>query len=122
MKKVTTSDARLVELMQAFDINQTDICNRTGLHKSSMSCYVSGKRPLGKTTLIKISRAFNVSVDWLMGYDVPMNVSIEVMKHEEELQDEQALRVARMFSALTERDKGIVYKLLAGMNEDREEK
>lgn len=121
MKKVSTPNERLVELMQAFDITQTDICNKTGLYKSSMSSYVSGRRPLGAKVLTMIGRAYNVSVDWLMGYDTPMSLMIDTQRKEYE--DEQALRVARMFASLDDKGKDLAFKILSAMtNEDREEK
>lgn len=69
MKKDTST--RLQELMHIKNINQVDLCQRTGIPKSSMSMYLSGERTRDRTT-ISNCRKFNISEAWLMGYDVPM--------------------------------------------------
>lgn len=70
MKKDTS--ARLQELMHIKNINQVDLCQRTGIPKSSMSMYLSGERSPRQNRLSQIAEKFNISEAWLMGYDVPM--------------------------------------------------
>lgn len=58
--------------MDIKNINQVDLCQRTGIPKSSMSMYLSGERSPRKNRLSQIAEKFNISEAWLMGYDVPM--------------------------------------------------
>jgi len=70
LKKGTST--RLQELMHIKNINQVDLCQRTGIPKSSMSMYLSGERSPRQNRLSQIAEKFNISEAWLMGYDVPM--------------------------------------------------
>ena len=70
MKKDTST--RLQELMHIKNINQVDLCQRTGIPKSSTSMYLSGERSPRQNRLSQIAEKFNISEAWLMGYDVPM--------------------------------------------------
>ncbi len=70
LKKDTST--RLQELMDIKNINQVELCQRTGIPKSSMSMYLSGERSPRQNRLSQIAEKFNISEAWLMGYDVPM--------------------------------------------------
>lgn len=76
--KISNSTERIKEIMQMYGIKQSDFCNRTGLNKSIVSLYVSGKREPAQDNIFIISKAFNVDPAWLMGYDVPMSNKISV--------------------------------------------
>lgn len=58
--------------MHIKNINQVDLCQRTGIPKSSMSMYLSGERSPRQNRLSQIAEKFNISEAWLMGYDVSM--------------------------------------------------
>lgn len=58
--------------MDIKNINQVDLCQRTGIPKSSISMYLSGERSPRQNRLSQIAEKFNISEAWLMGYDVPM--------------------------------------------------
>ena len=85
MKKDTST--RLKELMAIKNINQVDLCQRTGIPKSSMSMYLSGERSPRQNRLSQIAEKFNISEAWLMGYDVPMertdSLSDESLSHKD---------------------------------------
>lgn len=72
MELVSNIKTRINELMNIYDVTQSDMVKKTGIHKTSLSCYVSGARTPGKVPLKTIADSYNVSIDWLMGYDVPM--------------------------------------------------
>ena len=63
---------RLSEAMQIKGITQAELCKRTGIGKSAMSQYISGKFNPKQTRTYLIANALNVSIPWLMGADVPM--------------------------------------------------
>ena len=51
---------------------QVDLSRETGIGKSAISQYVSGKYEPKQTGVYQIAKALNVNEAWLMGYDVPM--------------------------------------------------
>lgn len=63
---------RLYELMTKRGITQSDIVNRTGIPKSSVSMYVAGTRTPKQDKIAIIANAYNINPVWLMGFDVPM--------------------------------------------------
>lgn len=69
--KNSNSNERIRLLINELEISQTEFCNKTGLTKSALSNYLNGDRQPRQDQIDKISRAFNVSPTWLMGYDVP---------------------------------------------------
>ena len=71
-KKISTSKERIVEMMTILNIKQVDIVKRTGIPKSSLSNYLSGKRTPNQEQLSVISDPYGINPAWLMGYDVPM--------------------------------------------------
>lgn len=77
MERTSTTAKRLEELMQFYNINQNDICKKTGIPKSAMSMYVSGQRSPRQNRLSDIAEAYGVSEAWLMGYDIPMRSDSE---------------------------------------------
>lgn len=77
MEKISNTAKRLEELMHFYNVNQNDICKRTGIPKSAMSMYVSGQRSPRQNRLSDLAEAYGVSETWLMGYDVPMKSDSE---------------------------------------------
>lgn len=75
MEKISTTAERLKEALEKKQLKQTDLVNRTGLQKSAISQYISGKVQPKQDNIYKIAKALNVSETWLMGYDVPSKKS-----------------------------------------------
>ena len=71
-KKISTSKQRIVEMMSLLHLKQIDIVKKTGIPKSSLSNYISGKRTPNQVQLSVISDPYGINPAWLMGYDVPM--------------------------------------------------
>lgn len=76
-KKVSNSQQRLVELMDYYKLNQTELCKRTGLLKSALSNYLKGEREPRQDQISLIADPFNINPAWLMGYDVPMFLPLD---------------------------------------------
>ena len=70
---ISNTAERLKKLMASRNIRQVDIVERTGIGKSAVSQYVSGKVVPKQDKLYLLAKALNVSPTWLMGYDVPMS-------------------------------------------------
>lgn len=68
--KVATNQERLNELFDADPRNDTAIANALGVSKQTVSMWRHGTRSPKKTVLIQIANEFNVSIEWLMGFDV----------------------------------------------------
>lgn len=82
--KVTTSQ-RLKQLMSDRGLKQVDILEQSKsyqkeldikMSKSSLSEYVSGASNPDQNKLLLLGRTLNVSEAWLMGYDVPMERTV----------------------------------------------
>lgn len=72
--KESNSAERLKEMINALNITQQDICDRTGLSKSVVSMYIHGKREPRQDSISMICEAFDVEPAWIMGFDVPMRI------------------------------------------------
>lgn len=68
---------RLNKALLLNNIKAIDLANKTGLSKSLISGYLSGKYEAKQNNLTILANALNVNEVWLMGYDVPMNTKID---------------------------------------------
>lgn len=64
---------RLKRAMASKNITQTEIVEKTSIHKSTLSQYVSGKIIPRQNALEELAKLLNVSEPWLMGYNVSMD-------------------------------------------------
>jgi transcriptional regulator with XRE-family HTH domain len=59
---------RLRQAMERSNIKQSELCEKTGIGKSSISQYLSGDYEPKQRNIYKIATALNVSPAYLMGY------------------------------------------------------
>jgi repressor LexA len=64
--------SRLRTAMELRGLKQVDLTKRTGISKSTMSQYLSGKFMPKSHGIYKLALALNVNEAWLMGYDVDL--------------------------------------------------
>ena len=69
--KIASSEERLNELFSADPRSDSAIAAELDVSKQALSAWRKGIRSPKKTVLLKISQIYNVSIDWLMGFDVP---------------------------------------------------
>lgn len=69
---VDTFSNRLKRAMQIRNIKAVELSEKTGISKSSLSEYISGKYEAKQNGIYLLSKALDVSEAWLMGLDVPM--------------------------------------------------
>ena len=69
---MATIAERIKEALQLRNMKQSDLVEKTGIGKSSISTYLSGSYEPKQRNIYKIAQALNVSEAWLMGADVPM--------------------------------------------------
>ena len=86
MREFTTAD-RLKELLEVKRISQAGLSKIMGISRSAMCQYISGKITPKQDKLYIISTSYSVSLAWLMGYDVPMDVSLPVITYSQEEQE-----------------------------------
>ena len=65
--------SRFNELLTSFAGNDTEAAQLLGVTKQAVSNWRNGSRSPRKDTIIDIAKKFNVSIEWLMGFDVPRN-------------------------------------------------
>ena len=73
-------------LQQALDVRglrPVDLVEQTGIPKSMVSYYLSGRSVPKADRLYKIAQVLGVSEAWLMGYDVPMSRTVEQKKNDD---------------------------------------
>ena len=82
IRNATTAD-RLRQAIQESGKKQADIVRETGLDKSSLSNYLSGKYEPKQKAIMALARALDVSEMWLWGYDVPKERTPEQKKNDD---------------------------------------
>lgn len=74
--KVATNQERLNELFDADPRSDTVIAAELGVSKQTISMWRHGTRSPKKSVLLQISSLYNVSIEWLMGFDVEKQLSV----------------------------------------------
>lgn len=113
--KTSNSAERIKEIMRIYGIKQSDFCNKTGLNKSIVSLYVSGKREPAQDNIFIISQAFKVDPAWLMGYDVPMSNKVSAENAEmiaKIRNDEELTEALKVYFSLSEDKKKYAVNLI----------
>lgn len=76
--KVTTNQDRLIELFDSDPRNDTAIATQLNVSKQALSAWRKGTRSPKKSVLVDIANLYGVSIEWLMGFDVPKNARAPV--------------------------------------------
>lgn len=79
MKK--TCCERLKEALALSDMTQAELCRSTGISKTAISQYLTGKYLPKQDRLEKLAKALNVSEAWLMGYSVPVQRGVHLAQN-----------------------------------------
>lgn len=85
MKK--TISQRIKEGLEIRGMKQSELVEKTGIGKSSISTYISGAYEPKQRNIYKIAKALNVNEAWLIGLDVEMD-RISTVNKLEVTQDE----------------------------------
>lgn len=99
MKKDTFAN-RIKKAMDLQNVKQVDLVNITGIQKSSLSQYISGKVVPKQNNVYLLAKALNVNEAWLMGYDV----SIERNQEDEKSNNKLSLRERLQFEELLQQN------------------
>ena len=83
MEKIELKD-RLAEGLAIRGMRATDLAEKTGIPKVTISYYMNGKTTPRASNLYLIAQALDVSEAWLLGYDVAIHRS-EAQKKNDQL-------------------------------------
>lgn len=61
--------ARIKNMRKSLGLTQADLAKKIGVTKQAITTYETGIREPSFRNLIKLSRALNVTTDWLLGED-----------------------------------------------------
>lgn len=65
--------ARLRKMRQLLGLTQAELADKIGMSKQAITLYETGRREAGYKNLVALSRALNVTTDWLL--DAPPPIS-----------------------------------------------
>ena len=82
MKQVELRD-RLRQAMDLRGLRATDLVEKTGIPKGTISYYLSGKTEPKADRLYLLAQVLDVSEAWLLGYDVAMNRTDDQKKNDQ---------------------------------------
>ena len=74
---------RIREALQIRNMKQVDLCEKTGIKKSSLNSWITQRWQPKQDAIMKMARALDVSEMWLAGYDVSMDRPVEQKKSDE---------------------------------------
>ena len=74
--KLDSFSTRFRYALERSGLKQRELCERTGINRSSISTYWRGTSVPKQEYLEKIAQVLDVNPAWLMGYDVPMKTVI----------------------------------------------
>lgn len=77
MKPIENTSDRIKKALSARNVKQIELTELTGISKSAISGYINGNYSPKQGNIYKMASALNVSPSWLMGFDVPMDMSAD---------------------------------------------
>ena len=106
--------SRIKELRVSQKITQNDFASRLGVTKSAISSYENGSRLPSHDILIKISRIFKVSTDYLLGCvdEKSQTVNVSGLSDEQIDSIKSSINTFRAFNAVREQVPPDLQKLL----------
>lgn len=118
-----TTAQRIKQALEIRKMKQADLVEKTGISKSSISTYLSGKYEPKQTNTYLIAKALDVDPTWLMGLDVPMENKknflsdyeiasmMNKIRHDEDVQ-----QLVKMYYELSEENKKRVIDIMKGLS------
>lgn len=122
-ENIEHTSVRLREAMRVRGLRQVELCEKTGIPKSSINQYLSGYAEPKTDRIGLLAKALDVDPVWLMGFDVPMetveqqlitayskNIIIEKIRD-----NDDALKLAEMFTLLSPEHQKLVFDLVGSL-------
>lgn len=85
---------KLKALREARGLTQLQVANRIGISKAMISAYETASKAPSIEVLIRLSRLFGVSIDYLVCVDAPKYINVS------KLDDESAALIATLVSKM----------------------
>ena len=106
--KIATNQERLNELFDSDSRSDTALAESLGVSKQTVSMWRHGTRSPKKSVLIKIANQYDVSIEWLMGFDVERKptFSASVVIADSELFD-------KLFLNMTNEERATITEILS---------
>ncbi|MDD2401605.1 MAG: helix-turn-helix domain-containing protein [Clostridia bacterium] len=110
VEKFEGINQRLTEKMNILNLKQKDVCKITNISKNAMSNYVNGNRIPDTLAIYKLSKALNVSIEWLLtGEAVPTNENASQHNYKFSALD---LEILKLSHELDVRDQKEIYDII----------
>lgn len=77
---------RIEKALSIRNMKAVELCEKSGVSKSSLSSYISQRWQPKQKPLMKMAQVLDVSEMWLAGYDVPMERPVAQIKNDELVQ------------------------------------
>ena len=84
-KKITDFQHRISELIASSGKSQSAIATDFGIAKQTLSAWVTGQNSPRVPIVYALSYYFDVSIPWLMGFDIPRGNSAGLSEDEKKL-------------------------------------
>lgn len=82
-ERITELRFRLREALEKRNMKAADLSKKTGVPEGAISYYLSGKSQPKGDRLHTLCVALNVSEAWMLGYDIPMERTLEQKKNDD---------------------------------------
>ena len=120
-KLISTFKDRLSSLCESTGLSDSDIAKGMDVSKQALSAWKCGTRSPKRPTIETVARYFDVNVDWLLGFDVPIRSEAyenKKLTFEDELDGE----LVSLLSDLTPDEMVRVLGFVSGLKAAREAK
>ena len=124
LNRITTTSQRLKLAMDMAHMSQTDLAEKTGLNKSTISRYCSDRHEPKADAINKLAAALDVAEMWLWGYDVPMERSVGQKKNDQLVKlvtrlrsDAEFMNAVSMLDSLAPAQYSAILEMLSVMNQ-----
>ena len=124
LNRITTTSQRLKLAMDMAHMSQTDLAEKTGLNKSTISRYCSDRHEPKADAINKLATALDVAEMWLWGYDVPMERTAGQKKNDQLVKlvtrlrsDAEFMNAVSMLDNLSPAQYSAVLTMMSAMNE-----
>lgn len=123
-ERISKLSARLKEAIDSAGMLPIDLSKKTGIPKSMISYYLSGKTEPKADRLHIIAKALDISEPWLLGFDVPKHRTADQKKNDQLAQlivkmrtDEDFYNTVAALAELSEKQYQGVQQLIAAFKE-----
>ena len=114
-KKISTFRERFTELVESSGKSQTSIASEFKVSKQTISAWITGQTSPRAPALTALADYFDVSVAWLMGFDVPKRSEKRVESFVPSLTPDESLLIEG-YRALPDQGKQYMLQQLTAAN------